>query len=114
MVIAAHIHRLALGCDQFGVDLCLVIRKRSGKPGETRLDFQIFRLCGQRLCPIQGEIEMAAPVVDFTYLAGRGFVVFQNSAVGLIQRFSQYLSLCVVIFLAKMLQRRAQRQKLSE
>src|SRR5262252_11173696 len=71
-VVAAHLDRLALRADQFAIDLRLVLAERLGQRLEAGLQLRVLVLGGQRLRPVQGEVEMTAAIVELADLARRG------------------------------------------
>ena len=62
-VVTAEIHRLALRGDQFGIDFGLGRLQRRGQRFEAGRQRRAVAPRGQRLCPIEREIEMAATIV---------------------------------------------------
>ena len=82
-VVPAHIDGLALGRDQFGGDLGLVFRELLGDAANRVLEFLVLVLPGQRLGPVQGQVEVAAAVVDLADLAGGRLVVVEELGDGL-------------------------------
>src|SRR5580704_16980374 len=85
-VETAGVHWFALGCDQFGVDLGLVGRECLGKLLEPGLQRCAFALRGQRLSPVECQVEMATTIVDLTDPAGRRTIELENLAVGGVER----------------------------
>src|SRR3972149_6195109 len=76
-VIAAHVDRPPLRRDQLRVDLRRVVAELLRDLRELRLEFLVLRLLGERLRPVEREVEVAAAVVDLADLAGGGLVVVE-------------------------------------
>ena len=89
VVVPAHIDRLALGSEQFGVDFCLILDQLLCDAGKSRLQFLVLRLRSQSLGPVHGQVEVAAAVVDLAYLARGRSVVVEELADRLVERFGQ-------------------------
>src|SRR5580700_18315 len=70
-VVTADINRLALCANQLSVDLGFILRERLGQRLEAGLQLGVLGLRSQRLSPIQGEVEMAATIVELTDLTRR-------------------------------------------
>ena len=104
MIIAAQIDGFALGADQLGIDLGLVLGKLLCDFGKTRLKVLVFRLLRQGLRPIQREIKMAPAIIDLTDLAGWRLVALQELGGGPIQRIRQDLSGGIIGCFAQMFQ----------
>src|SRR5690606_22800114 len=85
VVIATDVDRLALGAVELGDDRRLVLGQGLGQRRELRLQRLVLLLRGQRLRPVQGQVEVAAAVVQLADLARRRTVVVQYQAVGLVQ-----------------------------
>ena len=79
-----------MGRGQFGQDLRLVLCKRLRERLEARLKVLVLRLLGQRLRPVESEIEVAAAIIELADFAGGRAVMFEDLGVGLIQRFREY------------------------
>src|SRR3990170_588877 len=95
-VVAADVLRFALRGDKLRVYLRFVLGKRLCGLGEARLKVLVLGLLGQGLGPVQGEVEVAAPVVELAYLAGWRPVEVEYLAVSLVERIGQYLGLGVL------------------
>src|SRR5262245_46154384 len=66
--IAADVDRPPLSGLQLGDDLGLVFGELPGHLGEARLELLVLRLRRERLRPVQGEVEVAAPRVELADL----------------------------------------------
>ena len=75
-VVAADVGGLPLDGEEFGNDLRFVFREGVRQRGEDFLQRGIGILRGERLRPVEGEVEMGAAVVDGAELAAGGAVVF--------------------------------------
>src|ERR1051326_659092 len=64
LIVAADVDRLALGGDQLGIDLGLVLAERLGQRFEAGLQLLILGLRRQGPGPIQNEVEMGATIVE--------------------------------------------------
>src|SRR6202040_3772076 len=113
-VITADVDRLALRADQFAIDLRLVLAEGLGQRFEAGLQLRVLGLRGQRLSPVQGEVEMAAAIVELADLARRRAVELEGLADGRVERLGENLRLGVIVGLRQMLDRRAQGEKLAE
>src|SRR5580692_7826058 len=113
-VVAADVDWLALGADQLAIDLRLVPAERLGQRFETGLQLRVLGLRGQRLSPVQGEVELAAAIVDFADLARRIAIELEELADGGVERLGENLRLGVLVGMPQMLKRRAQREELAE
>ena len=91
-VVAADVDRLALRRDQLGVDLRLVLGELLRDRREARLQLLVLRLRRQRLGPVEGEVEVAAAVVDLADLARRRLVVVEELADRLVERLGEDLA----------------------
>ncbi len=69
MVITTKIHRLSLSVDKLLNNLVLVGGQLLGHTGEASLQLWILGLLGQRLRPVQSEVEMTASGVQFVHPA---------------------------------------------
>ncbi|CKN70462.1 Uncharacterised protein [Mycobacterium tuberculosis] len=74
----------------------------------------VVGLRGQLLCPVHGEVELAAPVVEFTGFARRTLVVVQQLADGGIQGLTQEFGPLVTGLDADILETGAQREELTQ
>ena len=83
-------------------------------PGETSLHFLISALGRQALRPVERQIKMAAPGVEFPHLAGGRLAVFQKGADGLIQGFGKERRLVIFAGAVHMLKRRDQGTELTQ
>ena len=93
--------------DQLGIDLGLVFGERLGQRFEASLQVRVLCLRGQRLSPVEGEVEMAATIVDFADLARRIAVELEEFADGRVERLGENLRLSVLEGLRQMFERRA-------
>src|SRR5580704_19364460 len=105
---------MALRADQFAIDLGLVFGERLGERFEAGLQLRVLGLRGQRLSPVQGEVEMGAAIIEFADLARRRAVELEDLADGRVERLGENLNLGVVVGLRQMFERRAEREKLAE
>jgi hypothetical protein len=99
---------------QLAVDLGLVPGECVGERFESRLQLLVLALRGQRLRPVQSEVEMAAPVVDLADLARGRAVEFEDFADRLVERFGENLRLGVLLGLRQVFERGAEREELAE
>src|SRR5690606_1993472 len=106
--------RLALHGDQLLDDLRLVARQRRGQRRESGLQPGVGVLRRQRLRPVQGEVEVAAAVVDAAELAGGRPVVVQETRVGRVERVGQYLCALVAGGFGQVFERGGQRQEFTQ
>src|SRR5580692_9978509 len=113
-VVTADVDRMALRADQFAIDLGLVFGERLGQRFEAGRQLRVLGLCGQRLSPVQGEVEMGTAIIEFADLACRRAVEREDLADGRVERLSENLSLGVVVGLRQMFERRAERQEFAE
>src|SRR5215510_9498001 len=113
-VVPAYVDRLALCADQLAIDLGFVLAERLGQRFEAGLQLRVLGLCGQRLSPVQGEVEMAAAIVELADLARRRAVELEDLADGRVEGVGENLRLGVLVGLRQMFDRRAQREELSE
>src|SRR5262249_10524428 len=90
-VVPAHVDRLALCADQLAVDLGFVLAERLGQRLEAGLQLRVLGLRGQRLSPVQGEVEMAAAIVELADLARRITVELEELADGRVERVGKNL-----------------------
>ena len=100
--------------DQLAVDLGFVLGERLGQRLEAGLQFLVLGLRGQRLSPVQGEVEVAATIVDFTDLARRIAVELEELADGRVERLGKNLRLGVLVGLRQMFERRTESEILAE
>src|SRR3974390_1549160 len=77
MVVAADINRLALRRVQLVDDPRLVARQLLGERPKAPLQHRIGALRGERLRPVERQIEMAAATVQLTHVARGRSVVFE-------------------------------------
>ena len=96
MVVAAHVRGLALDRDQAGVDLGRLPAEGLRHRREPRLELLVPVLGGQGLGPVEGQVEVAAAVVDLADLAGRRLAVVQEFADGRVEGLGQDLGLSVL------------------
>src|SRR5215467_10989212 len=101
-VVTVDVDRLALRANEFAIDLGLVSGERLGQRFEAGLQLRILGLCGQRLSPVQGEIEMAAAIVESADLARRRAVELEDFADGRVEGVSENLRLGVLVGLRQM------------
>ena len=96
-IVTADVDRLALRADQFGIDLGLVLGERLGQRLEAGLQRRVLGLRSQRLSPVQGEVEMAAAIVDFADLARGIAVELEELADGRVERLGENLRLGILV-----------------
>ena len=113
-VISTNISGLALHRRKLRHDGLFAGLQRFGQRRKVALQRFIFGLLGQRLCPVQGQIELAAAVVQLAGLGRRVLVVVQQFAGGDIERLGQYLGLCISGLQPQIFERYRQRQKLTQ
>src|SRR5437763_969138 len=106
--------RVTLRGAQLGINLGLVGRQRLRQRFEAGCQCRAFVLPGQRLRPIQRQVEMAATIIQFANSPRRRTVVLKDLAVGLIERLGQNLDVLIPTCLRKMFQRSAKRQELAK
>ena len=58
--------------------------------GELRSEVGVVGLRGQGIGPVEGEVEMAAAIVEFAGLTGGGFVFVEELADGVVHRFGKH------------------------
>src|SRR5262245_51417190 len=114
MIVPADILWLALRGKQLSVDLLFVVGKVLRDLLELLRDLLVRRLRGQRLCPIEREVEVAAPIIDLSDLSGRRLVALEELGVGLVQRISQNLGHRVVSRFRQVFQGSSQCEELTE
>ena len=96
-------------------DLRLVLRERPGHRGEAGLELAVLVLRGQRLRPVQGQVEGGPPVVDLVHLAGGQPVVLEVVADGLVEGLRRArFAFALPVVLRHQLERRHQRAVLAE
>jgi hypothetical protein len=78
------------------------------------LQLRVLGLRGQRLSPVQSEVEVATAIVEFPNLARRRAVEFEDLADGRVERLGENLRLGVLIDLRQMFERRAEGEKLAQ
>src|SRR5215469_3334191 len=105
---------MALRADQLAIDLRLVLAERLGERLEAGLQLLVLGLRGQRLRPVEREVEMAAAIVDLADLARGRAVELEDLADGGIERLGENLRLGVLVGLRQMLERRAEGEELAE
>src|ERR1700744_5559955 len=88
--------------------------KRGWPAAASGLQGRVLGLGGQRLRPVQSEVEMAAAIVEFADLARGRAVEFEDLADGGVERLGEDLRLHVIVGLRQMLERRAKGEKLAE
>jgi len=91
-----------LRANEFAIDLGFVLAERLGQWLEAGLQLRVLGLRGQRLSPVQGEIEMAAAIVDSADLARRRAVELEDFADGRVEGVSENLRLGVLVGLRQM------------
>ena len=114
LVVTANIHGLALHCGEFSHDGLLACGQLGSQRGKLGGQHSVIGLCRQRLRPVQGQIKLAATVVELPGLRRRVFVVLQQLAGGGIERLRQNFGLCVAGLEAEVFERYGQRQKLAQ
>ena len=114
MVVPTCIDRLTLSRNQLPRYLGFVIRHFLSNLDEARCQILILRLLGQRLRPVESQIEMAAAVIDFSDFARWRFIALQELGIGLIKGIRQHFRRGIVRHFGQMLQRGSQRQEVSE
>ena len=67
--IASNVDWVTLGGIQFFQDFVFINREFSGYAGKAGLKLRVCFLFGKGLCPVKGEIEVAAAVIEFIDLA---------------------------------------------
>ena len=95
-VVTADVHGLALHGAEFGNDGCFILGQGFGQWRELRFQLGIIVLCGKLLSPIQGQVEMAATVVQLAGFARWRLVVVQQLAGGRVEGGAQQFGFRVV------------------
>src|SRR5207237_2761775 len=90
-VVAADVDRPALHRVELVDDRRLVGGEPLGQRGEAGGQGRVVGLGGQRLRPVERQVELAAPVVELAALAGRRLGGVEQLAGGLIQGVGQDL-----------------------
>src|SRR5450759_777674 len=103
-----------MSCNQLFINLGLICSKLLGNLGKTCLQFLVFGLSGKSLCPVQCDVEMAAPVIDLADFTRRVPVVIQKLRRSLVKRISKKLSFFIFEGVSQMLQRNSQRQEFTK
>src|SRR5262245_6771899 len=85
-VIAADVGRLSLHGVELVDDLLLVVGERLRELREVGLQLAVLLLCGERLCPVEREIEMAAAVVELASARTGRLVALEQFAGSLVER----------------------------
>lgn len=101
LVVAADVGRLALDGDQLVDDLLLLLgqRRREGREGLGQL--RVLGLLGQLLGPVQGQVEVAAAVVDAAELAAGRLVLGQERAGRAVEGVREDLARALPVFCAR-------------
>ena len=113
-VVAADVGGLALDGEEFGDDGFLVFREGGGEGGEGGLEGEVGVLFGERLGPVEGEVEMGAAVVDRAELAAGRAVVFEEKAGGGIEGFGEDFCLGVAFCVREVLEGGGEGEELAE
>ena len=103
-----------MGVVEFIHYLRLVLFQGGGQRGELFLQSGVIGLGGEGFGPIEGEVEVAAAVVQLFHFAGGGFVVIQHFAGGGVEGRRQYLCLIVASALGEVFQRGGEGEELAE
>ena len=103
MVVAADVGRFALGGDEFGDDGVFVGGELLGDGGELGFEFGVLVLCGEGLGPVEGEVEVAASVVDAADATRGGLVVLQEESGGGVEGLAENGGLRIIESLAEVL-----------
>ncbi len=69
-IVAANVDCLALRGEEFLIDFLLIVRQGFCQRCEVLFQGRVLVLRGDGLRPVEGEIEVAAPVVKFVHLSG--------------------------------------------
>jgi hypothetical protein len=97
-----------------GDDLLFVLGQRLRERRETLLQLAVVSLAAERLRPIQGQVEMAASIVELAGLRRRRLVVVEQLAGRLVERLREDLRLVVVGLDAEVLERYSDREEFAE
>jgi len=101
--------------DQLGHDLLFGGRELFGQGREGFLEVGVLGLSGQGLGPVEGEVEVAAAVVDAgADFAGGALVVFQELAVGLVEGLGEHGGFRVFLGDAEVFEAGGESKKLTE
>mmetsp|Transcript_151867 Transcript_151867/g.485387 ORF Transcript_151867/g.485387 Transcript_151867/m.485387 type:complete len:567 (-) Transcript_151867:1042-2742(-) len=113
-VVAAEVHRPALGRDKLTQDLRLAGPQLAGHGPELQGQGGRTRLACEGLGPEQGQVEVRATVVELHDLALRGLAGVHELAHGVAQGHSEHLGLLVARLLAQVLQGLGHCEELAE
>ena len=91
IVVAADIGGLALHRLQLAQDLLLVLGQRLRERRESLRELGVVGLRGQRLRPVQREVEVAAAIVELACARARRLVVFEELARRFVERLREDL-----------------------
>ena len=90
-VVAADVGGRALHGEQLAGDLLLVGGQRLGEPAERGGELGVVGLRGELLRPVEGEVEVAAAVVDLADAAGGRLVLVEERAGRPVERVGEHL-----------------------
>ena len=114
LVVAADVDRRALHRVQLVDDGVLVGRERFGDGCEARRQLGVVGLRRQLAGPVERQVEVAAAVVELVHLARRRAVLVEHRAGGAVEGVGEQLRGGVVGLLREELERRRQREELTE
>jgi len=100
---------VALHGGKLGGDLLLVVGQRLGQRGEAGRQLPVLGLLGQRLRPVQRQVEMTAAIVQLSGPERGRLAVFEQFAGRLVERPGQDRGLLVTGLLGDLFDRYRQR-----
>ena len=113
-VVAAEVDWRLLHGDHFGDDLLLGCGELGGHGGKDLGELRIPRLLGERLRPVEGEVDMRAAAVDGAEFAAGGAVVFEILAVGGVEGVGEDFGLGMVRALGEVFKGGREGEELAE
>jgi len=87
MIVTTQVDRPALSCVQFIDYFCFILLQLRRQYGKALLELFILALRGQRLSPVECQIEMTSPIVQFVDFSGGRLVAVEKFTGRLIQGF---------------------------
>ena len=114
LVVATDVGRGTLDGDELADDGLLLLGQSLGENGECVRQVGVHGLRGQFLGPVEGQVEVATPIVDATEATARGPVLLEERARRPVEGVGEDLGACIAGRLGQMLEADGEGKELTQ